>query len=61
MALKKFTKCLYPVLTGATNNFVKQYDGTGVKLAIIDVGFSGLSAAITANEVVLFFNPGMDE
>ena len=38
-------------LTGADNFHVTGYDGSGVKIAVFDVGFIGLSDAITNNEL----------
>jgi hypothetical protein len=38
-------------LTGADNLHVAGYDGSGVKIAVFDVGFIGLSPAISNNEL----------
>jgi subtilisin family serine protease len=38
-------------LTGADNFHIKGYDGTGVNVAVFDVGFIGLSNAISNNEL----------
>lgn len=40
-----------PGLIGTTNSWVRRYDGSGVKIAIIDLGFNGLGASITAQEI----------